>query len=234
MPGTKFAARISGIVAGALAAAILASGAAMAQETAAGQPASAAETACFSGPAKMSEAQVDAFLATPSSLFSEFPGGGLPLSTRIRSLAGSDARALAPLVGLVASANPQQISAIGAGLARVARACQVVNPEYAATVQENVASLENEALEVAFEAASQDVQTAAVGGTAGQGGAQGGGAVGGGGGSVGGGGAIGGGGSAGGGSVGGGGTSSSGNSSGSFSVGGGGGSYTETELVSPN
>lgn len=225
MSDRMFASRFGSFVAGVVGATALMSGVAVAQETpaTAGQPASAAETACFSGPAKLSDAEVQAFLAAPSSLLSEFPSGGLPLSTRVRSLAGSDASTLDPIAGLIASANPGQVSAIGSGLARVARACQTVNPEYAATIQDKVASLDNEALEVAFEAASQEVQTAAVGAVAGAGG-----------GATGGGGAIGGGGAAGGGAAGGGGSSSAGNSSGSFSVGGGGGSYTETDVVSPN
>lgn len=219
MSGKMFAVKFGSFVAGVVGATALISGAVMAQET----PAAAAETACFAGPAKISDAEVQAFLATPSSLLSEFPSGGLPLSTRVRSLAGSDAGTLDPIVALIASANSGQVSAIGSGLARVARACQTINPEYAATIQEKVASLDNDALEVAFQAASQEVQTAAVGGVTGAGG-----------GATGGGGAIGGGGTAGGGSAGGGGTSSAGNSSGSFSVGGGGGSYTETDVVSPN
>lgn len=225
MSGKMFAVRFGSFVASVVGAAVVMSGAVLAQEApvTAGQPASAAETACFTGPAKLSDAEVQAFLAAPASLLSEFPSGGLPLSTRVRSLAGSDAASLDPILALLASATPSQVSSIGSGLARVARACQAINPEYAATIQEKVASLDNDALEVAFQTASQEVQTAAVGGIGGAGG-----------GATGGGGAIGGGGTAGGGSAGGGGTSSSGNSSGSFSVGGGGGSYTETEVVSPN
>ena len=217
MSDGMFSVKFGTFVAGVLGATVLMSGAVLAQ----GAPAaSAAETACFTGPAKLSDAEVQAFLANPSSLLSEFASGGLPLSTRIRSLAGSNAGTLDPIVGLVNSATPAQVSAIGSGLARAARACETVNPEYAATIQDKVASLDNDALETAFNAASQDVQTAAVGGATGAGG-----------GSVG---AIGGGGTAGGGTAGTGGDSSAGNSSGSFSVGGGGGSYTETEVVSPN
>ncbi len=225
MSGKLFAVKFGSFVTGVVGATVLMSGAVLAQDTpATSTPAvSAAETACFTGPAKLADAEVQAFLATPASLLSGYPSGGLPMSTRVRSLAGSDAATLDPILGLIPSATTSQVSAIGSGLARVARACQTVNAEYAATIQEKVASLDNDALEVAFQSASQEVQTAALGTAAGAGG-----------GAVGGGGAIGGGGSAGGGSAGGGGTSSAGNSSGSFSVGGGGGSYTETDVVSPN
>jgi hypothetical protein len=225
MSGKLFTVKFGSFVASVAGATLLMSGGVLAQETpaTATQPGNAAETACFAGPAKLSDAEVQAFLASPASLLSGYPAGGLPMSTRVRSLAGSDAGTLDPILGLVPSATSSQVSAIGSGLARVARACQTVNPEYAATVQEKVALLGNDALEVAFEASAQEVQTAAVGSTAGTGG-----------GAVGGGGAIGGGGSAGGGSAGSAGSTSAGNSSGSFSVGGGGGSYTETEVVSPN
>ena len=226
MSGRLFAVKFGTFVMSIVGASVPMSGTVLAQETpaTAAQPASAAETACFAGPAKLSDAEVQAFLASPAALLSEFPTGGLPMSTRVRSLAGSDADVLDPILGLVASASANQVSAIGSGLARVARACQTVNPEYAATIQEKVASLDHGALEVAFEASAQEVQTAAVGAVAGAGG----GAIGGGGA------AIGGGGSAGGGAAGSGGSVTAGNSSGSFSVGGGGGSYTETDVVSPN
>lgn len=227
MSGRMFAVKFGSFVAGVASVAALTMGVAIAQDAPApaapAQAASAAETACFTGPAKLSDAEVQAFLSAPDALLSEFPSGGLPMSTRVRSLAGSDANTLDPILSLVSTATSTQVSAIGSGLARVARACQTANPEYAATIQEKVAALGNKALEVAFESSSQEVQTAALGTAAGAGG-----------GAVGGGGAIGGGGSAGGGSAGGGGTSASGNSSGSFSVGGGGGSYTQTEIVSPN
>ena len=225
MSDGMFSVRFGSFVAGVLGATALMAGVVLAQDTPveATQPTSAAETACFSGPAKLSEPQVQAFLDTPAGLLSEFPSGGLPLSTRVRSLAGSDANTLDPILGLVATATPSQVSAIGAGLARVARACQTINPEFAATIQDKIASLDNGGLETAFQAASQEVQTAALGTTTGVGGA--GGAVGG----------IGGTGTAGGGTTGvGGGAATSGNSSGSFSVGGGGGSYTETDTVSPS
>lgn len=188
---------------------------------------SSAETACFVGPAKMSDAEVQSFLTTPAALLTQFSNGGLPMSTRVRSLAGSDSATLDPILGLVATANPTQVAAIGAGLARVAKACAVSNPEYAATISEKVALLGNPALETAFNAAAAEVQTAALGGGTAPAAGTGGGTVG----------AIGGGGTAGGGANGNsGGTAASGNSSGSFSTGGGGSvsTTTTTNSVSPS
>lgn len=186
---------------------------------------SSAETACFVGPAKMSDAEVQSFLTTPAALLTQFSSGGLPMSTRVRSLAGSDSATLDPILGLVATANPAQVAAIGAGLARVAKACAATSPEYAATISEKVALLGNPALETAFNASAAEVQTAALGAGAPAG--AGGGTVG----------AIGGGGTAGGGGNGAsGGTAASGNSSGSFSTGGGGSvsTTTTTNSVSPS
>ncbi|OJF95282.1 hypothetical protein [Pararhizobium antarcticum] len=136
-----------------------------AAETAAETPLapSPAETACFSGPAKLSELEVQAFLSAPAGLLTDFPSGGLPLSTRVRSLAGSDAATLDPILGLVPNASSMQVAAIGSGLARVAKACEKSNPEYAATIQEKIALLGDGALELAFATALNEVQTAALG-----------------------------------------------------------------------
>jgi hypothetical protein len=183
----------------------------------------AAETACFSGPAKLSEADVKSFLDQPAALLTDFPSGGLPLSTRVRSLAGSDAATLDPILSLVGSASSTQVAAIGSGLARVARACEKVNPEYAATIQDKVAALGNSALDLAFATALQEIQTAALGAAGAVGGAAGGAA------------GIGGTGTAGGGVNGTTGTSASTvTQSGTFTAGGGGRSFADTtEDVSP-
>lgn len=210
----------------ALVGATFVTGGAFAQDIAAKPASSPAETACFVGPAKLSDAEVQSFLGTPGAILDEFPTGGLPLSTRVRSLAGSDAATLDPIVALLSSSNSDQVAAIGSGLARVARACAPSNPEYAATIQEKVASLGNDGLEVAFEAASQEVQTAAVGGGASgnAGGAAGGGASG-----------IGGGGTPGGGSAGLDGSESTQNTVETFSFTRTGRNFTDTtNAVSPN
>jgi len=124
---------------------------------------------CFVAPAALSAAEISAFLASPDQLLSEFPTAGLPMANRVRNLAGSSADALVALTGLVGRANPPQVAAIGAGLARAARACVGVSPLYANQIQEAVAG---SPFEAAFLAASSDTQTAALGaGTAGAGGA---------------------------------------------------------------
>lgn len=118
----------------------------------------------FVAPAKMADEEVKAFLGSPDSLLEEFLTGGLPLSTRVRSLAGSSPETLDPIVALVPKANTQQMVAIGAGLARAARALATINPEYAALIQEKIATLNNPGLNVAFASALGEIQTAALGG----------------------------------------------------------------------
>jgi hypothetical protein len=151
-------------------------------QTAPTAAASAASAGCFVAPAALSPGDVSAFVAEPASLLTDYPAGGLPMSGRVRGLAGTSADTLAPLVSLLGNANPSQIAAIGAGLARAARACAPINPEYAAQIQETVAGAGNSVFEAAFLGASADTQTAALGaaGAAG-GGAPGAGAIGGGG-----------------------------------------------------
>lgn len=160
---TRTIAKVSGIVLlGAVASGFVGLSAANAQTA---TPASG----CFVSPAKLSDAEISAFLSSPQSLLTQFASGGLPLANQVRALAGSSADALAPIMALAANANPSQAAAIGAGLARAARACATANPEYAAQIQDAVAATGNRALETAFLAGGNDTQTAALGGLAGGG-----------------------------------------------------------------
>jgi hypothetical protein len=149
-------------------------------------------------------------------LLTTYPTGGLPLSTRARSLAGSNLSTVDALIALASSGNKDQKAAIGAGLARAARACVASNPQYAAQIQQKVAASNLTDVVTAFLAASNDVQTAALGGAGAAGGGAGGGAGG-----------IGGGGASNGGSGGASGNSATGTSApAAFSAGGGGGTST--------
>lgn len=188
-------------------------------------PQASAQTAspaagCFVAPARMSDADVRAFLASPQALLVQFASGGLPLSNQVRALVGSSADTLAPILSLAASANAAQSAAIGAGLGRAARACAATNPEYAALIQETVAASDNTALETAFLAGGNETQTAALGAAGGGSPVSlGGGAS-----------AIGGGGAPGGGANGSaGGTSATGAGTSSFSAGGGGSYFSNSD-----
>lgn len=178
---------------------------------------------CFAAPAKMSDADISAFLANPGALLTSNPAGGLPMTTQVRGLSGSSASTLDAIIGLMSTANAAQKSAIGAGLARAAKSCQGSSPDYAQLIQQKVAGANDKDLTTAFLAGMSDVQTAALGGGAG-GGAGGGGAAG-----------IAGGGSAGGASGSAGGSTSASSGTDTYSVGSGGSftrSVTQTSSVS--
>ncbi len=130
---------------------------------------SAPAAGCFVEPAKMPNADIQAFLDAPDALLTQFPSGGLTLSSQVRALAGSSADALGPLLTLASQASSSQAAAIGAGLARVARSCVAADPEYVAQIQAAIADVEVAGLETAFTAGLNETQTAALGGGAGGG-----------------------------------------------------------------
>ncbi|KAB0678863.1 hypothetical protein [Aureimonas leprariae] len=138
--------------------------------------------ACFAYPAKLQPAEIEEFLAKPDELLTRYGGGGVALSNRVRSLAGSDGRTLDPLLRLAAAAKPDEKAMIGAGLGRAAFACSRTSPAYAAMIQSMIASRSSPELLTAFLSATNDIQTAAIGAgaSAGASGAGGGGLAGGG------------------------------------------------------
>lgn len=56
---------------------------------------------CYLPPLKLSDADVTSFLGRPQDDLASFEGAGLPLSTRVRTLAASDVRTLAPILARV-------------------------------------------------------------------------------------------------------------------------------------
>ncbi|MEV4609860.1 hypothetical protein MRBLMR1_004960 [Neorhizobium sp. LMR1-1-1.1] len=118
---------------------------------------------CFVEPAKMPNTDIQSFLDAPEALLTQFPSGGLTLSSQVRSLAGSSADTLAPLMALAKQASSSQAAAIGAGLARVARSCVAIDPEYVAQIQAQIADVEVAGLETAFTSGLNETQTAALG-----------------------------------------------------------------------
>lgn len=134
-------------------------------------PASVAQTpvdapkSCVLEPAKLSERQIQAFLSKPDSVYEGTADSALLLSSRIRGLATSSSLTLPVIMSLIRTATPDQIAAIGSGLGRAARVCASSQPEYAGSIQVQVASLNNASLVAAFTAATDEVQTAALGAT---------------------------------------------------------------------
>ncbi|WP_157775781.1 hypothetical protein [Hartmannibacter diazotrophicus] len=86
------------------------------------------------------------------------------MSTRVRALVGSSSNTLDPLIALLQSASSLQKSAIGAGMARAAVACEGSHLEYSQQIQEAAASVDDETFLTAFQTAQDDIQTAALGG----------------------------------------------------------------------
>jgi hypothetical protein len=140
---------------------------ALAEEKPAAPAPSAKEATCLQAPAKLADNEVADFISAPNKLLVDNPAGGLPMSNRVRELAGSSSNALDKIVGLIKTANDGQKSAIAAGLARTVQACGTVNPEYASLIQNSVAGLGDAALIAAFAQASNDIKVAAVGGDGG-------------------------------------------------------------------
>jgi hypothetical protein len=129
--------------------------------------ANSAVVACLQTPAKLSDADIQAFMGTPQVLLTDNQVGGLPLSNRVRELAGSSSQAFAKIMELAKTANEQQKSAIAAGLARVVYTCGLVGSEeannYGSLIQSQVAAMGDSAFAAAFLQSSSDVRTASLG-----------------------------------------------------------------------
>lgn len=124
---------------------------------------------CFVSPARLADDDIGGFLGSPAALVTLYPNGGLEMASRVRGLAGSSAEAVDPLLGLISQFNSTQKAALGSGLARVARSCVTVTPEYAQSIQEKVAAANSPEVTAAFLSALNEVQTAALGAGAGAG-----------------------------------------------------------------
>src|SRR4051794_1961736 len=66
--------------------------------------------------------QVNDFLANPGAILTQNPGGGSKLVSQVAALVQCDPSTLNALIGLLATANNPQQSAIGAGLGQAALA----------------------------------------------------------------------------------------------------------------
>lgn len=131
--------------------------------TAAFIPSASFAASCVEGPAKMSDSDIQAFLASPDGLLSSNVSGGLNLSNTIRQLVASDSGSLDAVIKLVSSANKSQASAIAGGLARAVQACKTVDPAYADKIQQSVATIQDTSFLEAFASASSQIATASLG-----------------------------------------------------------------------
>ncbi|WP_224004130.1 hypothetical protein [Aureimonas sp. SA4125] len=128
-------------------------------------PGSVMPSAYLSGSARVSDDIISGWLANPQSMIVANPNAGLPMSSYVTSLTGSDNRSVAVLltIGRDGIASPAQQAAIGAGMARAVLTAQTVAPEYAAFVLDAVAQSGSPRVIAAFQAALSQTATAALG-----------------------------------------------------------------------
>ena len=123
-----------------------------------------AQAACYTPGGGLPASAVDAFLANPAALLTQFPNGGAQMISRIRDLAASNPATLNVLISLVGNANPAQQTAIGTGLGQAALVCVKNDQQYAAQIQQAVAQTNNTTVIAALTAVLGDQPIGAAGG----------------------------------------------------------------------
>jgi hypothetical protein len=120
--------------------------------------------ACYQPKDKLPQDQIQGFFNNPTELLAKNPSGGGGLESSILKLVGSDDAALPAVIKLLSSANPQQRTAIGAGLAAAAQLCLASDPSFAGQIQSAVAEAgDRVALEAFVSSGGQDTATASIG-----------------------------------------------------------------------
>lgn len=120
-----------------------------------------------------------AVLTPAADLLTKFPAAGGALVSEVRNLVTTNLDNLGAVMGLVPNASVEQKRAIGAGLGQAAAVCLRTERDSARPIQEAILKLDDRELLLAFQAATGERQTAAIGGGGGaSGGGLGGGGVG--------------------------------------------------------
>ena len=99
----------------------------------------AAAAAVYSAQRAFPPQTIQLFLAQPAALLEQYPSGGGQMISRVRDLAASDPSTLDAIVGLLATANADQSTAIGIGLGQVALMAVKIDQAYANQIQEAIA-----------------------------------------------------------------------------------------------
>ncbi|WP_159010142.1 hypothetical protein [Bradyrhizobium sp. S69] len=115
-------------------------------------------TAAASTPAlaQSTPGTVAQFLISPSELLAKSPNGGPGFVAAVRDLVAINPATLQPVLNLLANANRNQKSAIGAGLAQAARRVAKTNPGFAAEIQKAILNTRDQDVVLAFAAGSGD------------------------------------------------------------------------------
>ncbi|WP_036026547.1 hypothetical protein [Bradyrhizobium yuanmingense] len=141
---------------------------------------SAANAAIYPPQRQLPATVISEFKTSPNSLLQQYPTGGPQLISRVRDLGASDPTTLPGLIALLKdpATTKDQMNAIVAGLAQVARMAAQQDQAYANEIQTAIAGTGNPDVIAAYQAATGDVAIAAAGGGAGGGGSGGGGPTG--------------------------------------------------------
>jgi hypothetical protein len=129
-----------------------------------------ASNAAIYPPSRQLAAQtISDFKASPTSLLQQFTAGGAQMISRVRDLGASDPTTVPALIALVKdpATTKDQMRAIVAGLAQVARMAAQQDQAFASEIQAAIAGTGNPDVIAAYQAATGDVQIAATGGAGG-------------------------------------------------------------------
>jgi len=103
-----------------------------------------AQAACYPPEGQAPRGWVQDFLNNPQKVLGDNPTGADDLARAIRNLVASDDATLPMVIKLLGSANPQQLAAIGSGLALASRVCLGTGVEadqlFAGTIQSQLAA----------------------------------------------------------------------------------------------
>lgn len=129
----------------------------------------------FAGGAGTTKAQqpqaltVSVFLADPGQLLRQNPSGGPVLISTVQQLALADPAAFKEILGLLATANDAQKSAIGTGLAQAAKIEVLTDQARAADWQQQIGAVTDTSFKIAATNAFGDVKLGGIGGGGGGG-----------------------------------------------------------------
>lgn len=131
---------------------------------------SAASAAVYPPQRQLPPQVISEFKATPGSLLQQYPAGA-QLISRVRDLGASDPTTVPALIALLKdpATTKDQIRAITAGLAQVARMAAQTDQAFANEIQTAIAGTGNADVIAAYQAATGDVAIAAAGGGGGSG-----------------------------------------------------------------
>ncbi|WP_061846887.1 hypothetical protein [Bradyrhizobium sp. DOA1] len=131
----------------------------------------AANAAIYPPSRQLAAQTISDFKASPASLLQQFAAGGAPMISRVRDLGASDPSTVPALIALLKdpTTTKDQMRAIVAGLAQLARMAAQQDQAFASEIQAAIAGTGNPDVIAAYQAATGDVQIAATGGGGGGG-----------------------------------------------------------------